>query len=126
MMQKRSEGGSGFQYDGHQCEKISTFAEKENKGLNGEPLNDKAKMALQMCTHQMRVRAKDANGWTEFDFSCGGLVKARMHPVRYNNPVSCVDNTWECISYYIDHDELYRGHHNPGFSDCWADLLFEA
>jgi hypothetical protein len=54
-------------------ERMDSFESKGHKGKDGKvEINDEAKMALQMCIHQMRVNTGQKNEWQNFD--CGGIL----------------------------------------------------
>jgi hypothetical protein len=75
-------------------------------------------MTLQQCVHQLRNMNEDT------DVSCGGLMKMGFHRKSYDDIKSCAENTWKCVSYFVENGESARGEHKPWFADCWADLMF--
>lgn len=110
--------GSGLVTNSHQCYSLGKYSDHDNKGRNGATLDDAAKMTLQQCIHQLIIFGGDK------DENCGGLLNMGFHRKSYDSATDCAANTWQCLSYFTEVGESARGQHKPGFSDCWADLMF--
>lgn len=89
-------------------------------GHNGKPLDDGAKMTLQMCIHQMRHDEGYDPNW-----DCGGLLKLHMWRKSYDSMWDCANNTWKCLSHMVEKGWTAKAKHFPGFADCTVHLGFE-